>query len=110
MGVSCPSLTWRHFGRCGPGKLGESCSLSGWVRPRRPSSSCAIAARGDAELGAEAVDEVGEVLEANIERNVRDGCPAADKPSRRLAEPRAQQPLVRRDASHTLEGAQEVIG
>src|SRR5262249_43497519 len=67
-------------------------------------------ARRHAELGVEAADEVGEVLEADIERDVGDRRAARDQAPRRVAQPRAQQPLMRRDAGRRLEAAQEVIG
>src|SRR5688572_18491848 len=59
------------------------------LRRRLASGRDAIAARRPAELGTEAANEVGQIREADIERNVGDLCPGHGRARPGAAQPRA---------------------
>jgi hypothetical protein len=56
----------------------------------------------------ESPDEVREVIESNVMRDVRDGAPGIEEHARRPADARADQVLMRRCTSHPPEHAQKV--
>jgi len=69
----------------------------------------AISAWRNAELGTKTSDEVGQVLEAYVQRNFRDRLPGGYEPARRVTKARAQQPLMGCNTGHALERAQEMV-
>src|SRR3954464_1237325 len=69
----------------------------------------AEAARGNARGAAEGADEIGKVGEADVERDAGEGTRSVGEQPRRRAQPGAHEVLVRRDAEHFRERAQEVI-
>src|SRR5882724_2009895 len=65
-------------------------------------------ARRDAGRAAECAHEIGEIAETYIVGDIGDGAVSVGQQARRMLEPRAHQILVRGDAEHIGEQAQEV--
>src|SRR5262249_39034343 len=80
------------------------------ARALRAGSPARIAPGRHAELRPEAPDEVGGIVDPDVERAGGDRIAARREPLRRRAQPGTQQPLVRRDPGRFAEGAEEVVG
>jgi len=68
-----------------------------------------ISAGRNTKLGAEAPNEVRQIVKSDVQRNLGDGLSARDQAVGRMSETRAQQPLMRGNTGDALEGAQEVV-
>jgi hypothetical protein len=69
-----------------------------------------VAARGNAEFGAEGAVEVGDVIKAAVERDVEDLLARGGEAERGLTEPGAEEVAVGREAGEAFEDAEAVVG
>src|SRR5262245_42942224 len=80
--------------------------------PRHARSTLSLATvltRADRKLVAECAGEIRDVAEAAVERDLKDAPRLAHQTHGGATQARAQHVLMRRDASYTIERAQEVI-
>ena len=92
-----------------PGDKPSQCRASrSWKILRSPREAWRNCARRDAGGAVEGADEIGQIAEADVIGDVGDRAVVVGQQPRRVAQPRAHQILMRRDAEHAGEQPQEM--